>query len=173
MRVPVSFAKGFFDRRHWKSPATRINGIEISIVLGRPFEASPSLDPRESGVCVDACVCAPFCRVFPLPAPLERSFTAVQRYKNSLFPPPASPPLPPLDPATKRNEKEIFVDRVKLASFFSTSLFFFRFSSPPPPPLPLSLSPSLLFFFISKRCLHETRRVFEGNVFGQPSEKLR
>lgn len=65
----------------------RINGIEISIVLGRPFQASRSSSNRG---------CAPFRRVFPLPppppAPLEQGLYRVQRYKNSLFPPPLETP---------------------------------------------------------------------------------
>lgn len=64
----------------------------------------------------------------------------VQRYKNSLFPPP---------PSTKRNEKEIFVDRVKRFAFFH-----FLFSSS-------SVFHSLSLFFISKRY-----------VFRRPSEKF-
>lgn len=132
-RVPFALeTKGFFSTADTANPLLpRINGIEISIVSIR----ARLLDPMP---CVCPTLPPAFCFFFFHPSGAE--VYCVQRYKNSLFPPP---------PSTKRNEKEIFVDRVKRFAFFH-----FLFSSS-------SVFHSLSLFFISKRY-----------VFGRPSEKF-
>ena len=113
-RVPFALeTKGFFSTADTANPLLpRINGIEISIVSIR----ARLLDPMP---CVCPTLPPAFCFFF-FPTPLEPRFTVFNDIKIVCF---------PLPPSTKRNEKEIFVDRVKRFAFFhflfsSSSVFY-------------------------------------------------
>lgn len=140
----------------------------------RSFSAGLS-KPRPHSILVNR-VCAwmrvsvpHFAVFFPSPPLWSGALPLFNDIKIVCSPRPPPSPRPRNQTERKRN---IRGSRETRFVFFDFS-FFLPFFVPAPLPSPSpSLSP-FFFFFISKRCLHETRRVFEGNVFGQPSEKLR